>query len=218
MDPISKTLKEYYSKTFSAYGATARGVDWGNETELIVRYDKMIAVLNKDFMDINKHCSLLDVGCGWGGLLKRINEIGLPVNYTGADIVPEMIHYAKSAFQESEFLIKDIFEIKGTGNYDFVVCNAILTQKLNISKEKMDDYSKKLIVKMFDLCKHGVAFNMMSTKVNFMVENLHYQEPSELLSWLLRDVSPRVRLDHGYSSLRSGRGKYYDFTVYVYKD
>jgi hypothetical protein len=72
--------------------------------------------------------------------------------------------------------------------------------------------------KMFELCRHGIAFNMMSTRVNFMVGNLFYQNPSELFAWLLSEISPRVRFDHGYSSLASGRGKFYDFTVYVYRD
>jgi len=71
---------------------------------------------------------------------------------------------------------------------------------------------------MYELCRHGVALNMMSTRVNFMVDNLYYQDPSELLAWLLSEVSPRVRIDHGYSSLASGIGKYYDFTAYIYKD
>jgi hypothetical protein len=82
----------------------------------------------------------------------------------------------------------------------------------------MERHTKRLARKMFELCRHGVAFNMMSTRVNFMVDNLYYQNPADLLAWLLAEVSPRVRLDHGYSSLASGKGKFYDFTVYVYKD
>jgi len=51
-----------------------------------------------------------------------------------------------------------------------------------------------------------------------MVDNLYYQNPADLLAWMLTDLTPRVRLDHGYSSLASGKGKFYDFTVYAYKD
>jgi hypothetical protein len=71
---------------------------------------------------------------------------------------------------------------------------------------------------MFSLCRHGISFNAMSTRVNYMVDNLYYQNPADLMAWLLAEVSPRVVIDHGYSSLASGKGKYYDFTVYVYKD
>ena len=40
----------------------------------------------------------------------------------------------------------------------------------------------------------------------------------EMLAFCLPELSPQVRLDHGYSSLQSGKGKFFDFTVYIYKD
>jgi hypothetical protein len=98
-----------------------------------------------------------------------------------------------------------------------VVCNAILTQKLVASITEMDGFAKRLILKMFEVCREGIAFNLMSNQVNFTVGNLFYKSPLEMFAFCLGEVSPRVRLDHGYSSLASGRGKYYDYTVYIYK-
>lgn len=222
MDNITALLKDYYGKTFAAYGATARGVDWNDEAELLVRYDKMLAVLQKDFCSLPEKVSILDVGCGWGGLYKRIKTLNLPLRYFGVDVVESMITEARSQFPDAGFIQGDVFqanEALTTGApYDFVVCNAILTQKLDVSIPAMECFMKRLVLRMFELSRHGIAFNLMSTRVNFMVDNLFYQNPSELLSWLLTEVSPRVRLDHAYSSLASGRGKYYDYTVYVYKD
>lgn len=218
MDRITKTFMDYYAKTFEAHGATAKGVDWGDEHELLVRYDKMINVLQKDFITSIDHPSLLDVGCGWGGLLRRVNELSIPLSYSGIDVVESMVLHGREEFPNAEFIHGDIFKMEDNGTYDFVVCNAILTQKFSVSNIEMEQFSRKLIQKMFSLCRHGIAFNMMSTRVNFTVSNLYYQNPVEMLSWLLCEVSPRVRFDHGYSSLASGKGKFYDFTVYVYKD
>jgi 2-polyprenyl-3-methyl-5-hydroxy-6-metoxy-1,4-benzoquinol methylase len=218
MDNITQTFKDYYAKTFQQHGATAKGVDWGDEMELLLRYDKILAVLQKDFMEPPQCVSLLDVGCGWGGLVKRAGEMNLSLDYTGIDVVAEMIDYGKKTFPGSSFRDQDIFAMDEPQAYDFVVCNAILTQKLDASNIQMERYSRELVRKMFELCRHGIAFNMMSTRVNFMVGNLFYQNPSELFAWLLSEISPRVRFDHGYSSLASGRGKFYDFTVYVYRD
>lgn len=218
MDAITQTLKDYYTQTFQQHGATAKGVDWGDELELLVRYDKMLAVLQKDFMPPLRRVSLLDVGCGWGGLVKRAREVDLPVDYTGIDVVADMVDYGNKTFPDATFRDQDIFAMAEPRAYDFVVCNAILTQKLEISNIQMERYSRELVRKMFELCRHGIAFNMMSTRVNFMVGNLFYQNPSELFAWLLSEISPRVRFDHGYSSLANGRGKFYDFTVYVYRD
>lgn len=218
MDEITKILQAHYARTFEAHGATAKGVDWNDESEVLVRYDKMLAVLQKDFAPFASAPSLLDVGSGWGGMLRRAKELGIPLRYTGIDVVEEMIKHGKQEFKDAEFLFMDVFDLPDKPLYDFVVCNAILTQKLSVSIIKMERYLKEMALKMFKVCRHGIAFNVMSTRVNFTVNNLYYHNPSDLLSWLLEEVSPRVRLDHGYSSLNNGKGKFYDYTVYVYKD
>jgi len=217
MDKITHLLKDYHRKVFSQHGATAKGVDWNDEAEVIVRYDKMLKVVEMDFYEGPERPTLLDVGCGWGGMAKRAREIGNPVIITGVDVVEEMIVHAKQEFPEHTFEAADVFEMEDVETYDFVVCNAILTQKHDVSIPEMELFTKNLVRKMFSLCRYGIAFNMMSTRVNFTVGNLYYQNPVELFTWLLSEVSPRVVLDHGYSSLSSGVGRYYDFTAYVYK-
>ena len=178
----------------------------------------MLAVLHKDFAALPQSPSLLDVGCGWGGLLRRAHSIGLQVNYTGMDVIAAMIEHGCREFPDATFLHQDVFEFDKKAAYDFVVGNGIFTQKHDITIPEMEKFTRRMVHKMFEICRHGIAFNMMSTRVNFMVENLFYQNPADLLSWLLAELSPRVRLDHGYSSLVNGKGKFYDFTVYVYKD
>lgn len=217
MDKITNLLKEYHHKKFFEHGPTAKGVDWNDENELLVRYDKMLKVVNMDFYRGPKRPSVLDVGCGWGGLAKRARERDVQVSIVGIDVVEAMIAHAGKEFPEHSFAVADVFAMPDTETFDFAVCNAILTQKHGISIPEMENFSRLIIRKMFSLCRFGIAFNMMSTRVNFTVGNLYYQNPVELLSWLLTEISPRVVLDHGYSSLSSGQGKYYDFTTYVYK-
>lgn len=217
MNKISSLLKSYHTDVFSKHGATARGVDWNDETELLHRYQKMLQVLDMDFYSGPGSPSLLDVGCGWGGLAATIKDLGLAVDYHGIDVVEAMVQHGRTKHPEFTFSSGDILETSGSEEYDFLVCNGILTQKHDFTIPDMERYAKEVISRMFALCRHGIAFNMMSTRVNFTVGNLYYQNPVELLGWLLTEVSPRVVLDHGYSSLASGVGKYYDFTVYVYK-
>ncbi len=217
MNRISSLLRDYHASVFSTHGATARGVDWNDESELRHRYDKMLRVLDMDFYKGPSRPSLLDVGCGWGGLASRAKELGVEMDYHGVDIVRAMVEHGEAAHPEATFFVGDILEIESEGIYDFLICNGILTQKHDVSIPDMERYAKEVVRKMFSLCRYGIAFNMMSTRVNFAVGNLYYQNPVELFSWLLTEVSPRVVLDHGYSSLASGVGKYYDFTAYVYK-
>jgi hypothetical protein len=218
MDKVTELLAEHHAKLFTEHGATARGVDWNDEREMLFRYSKMMEVLRKDFFVPERTPTLLDVGCGWGGLLKWSAEQGIALDYTGIDIVESMIAYGRQHHPGATFIHGDVFALDASHRYDFVVCNAILTQKLTASITEMDGFAKKLARKMFELSNHGIAFNLMSNQVNFTVPNLFYKSPLEMFAFCLGELSPRVRLDHGYSSLANGRGKYYDFTVYVYKD
>ena len=76
-DPITRRLQEHYARTFEEHGATVRGLDWGtDEGRLQLRYQNMSAVIEPGH-DLTP--SLLDVGCGFGGLLGYLKLTGTAV-------------------------------------------------------------------------------------------------------------------------------------------
>jgi SAM-dependent methyltransferase len=206
-DPISKALGEHYAEKFSAHGATSEGVDWGpDETRAQLRYEKMLAVA--DFSNAQRS-SWLDVGCGYGGLLQYAAGKGLELDYTGIDVAANMIEWARANMPNSNFIHGDILDQRFDREFDYVVCNGILTQKLAASGQEMDQFAAQLIRRLFSLCKVGVAFNVMTTKVNYFVNNLYYRNPAELMSWCLDEITPHLRLDHSYPL--------YEYTLYLYR-
>lgn len=218
MDKLTETFKEYHTKVFSEHGATPKGVDWNDPKELDFRYKKMMEVLNHDFDRPNSTPTILDVGCGWGGLLEYCDRHNIDIDYTGIDVVDDMIHHGEKEFKDGKFLVGDVFEYDFGQKYDYVICNAIMTQRLEFTIPQMEAFCDRLVLRMYELCKYGTVFNFMSTRVNFVVNNLYYRNPMEALDFCLRKVSPRVKLDHSYSSLERGKDKYFDFTMYVYRD
>ena len=205
-------MKTHYSKKFSEFGATSRGVDWGREEDVRRRYEKMLSVIGKEFVEANKPVTLLDVGCGYGGLLGYAQETKptLTMQYAGIDVAANMIAWAKEHFEQIEFIEGDFLQFDFDDRiFDFIVCNGILTQKLDTSLMDMDRFAKKLIRKMFDSCRVGIAFNVMTSYVNFYAPNLYYKHPSEMLSYCLSEISQRVVLDHSYGL--------YEYTLCIYK-
>lgn len=206
---ISDKLGRHYTAAFREYGATPEGVDWGSSRDnLQIRYRNMLAVMKNSAA--KKH-SLLDVGCGYAGLFAYACEHNIQLDYTGLDISEDMInwaieHYAKSA----QFIHDDIYNLDINNKYDYVICNGILTQKLDVSESDMDAYSKDMIKIMFSIARTGVAFNMMTTHVNYFADNLFYKNPVEMFSWCVSELSPYVKIDHSYPL--------YEYTMYVYKE
>ncbi|MBE2205442.1 MAG: class I SAM-dependent methyltransferase [Chthoniobacterales bacterium] len=221
MNNITKSFRDHYGQAFGKYGATSRGVDWGDEGELQFRYEKFFSVIALDPGERKDTISILDVGCGWGGFCKFLQERvqGGGIDYTGIDIVPEMIQRAREEFPSATFHQEDLFSFSGKKSYDYVVCNGVLTQKLSATIPDMEEYANRMVLRMFELCKKGIVFNHMSSKVNYMVSNLYYRNPLEVLSFCLAHLSPRVLLDHSFVSTNNPeRNRLFDYIVYVFKD
>ena len=187
-------------------------MDWGRDSDLALRYDKMLAVMEAPpaAHDAQENgVSFLDVGCGYGGLYDRARARGISFDYAGIDVVPEMIDHARRSIPNGRFACNDVFDEAIRDQYDYVVCNGILTQKLTTSIREMDVYAQNMIRRLFALCRRGVAFNVMTNKVNFTVDNLYYKSPVELLAFCFAEITDNVKIDHSY--------KLYDYTVYLYR-
>jgi SAM-dependent methyltransferase len=195
MNPISETLRQHYSEKFAAHGASSQGVDWGaNEANVLLRYAKMLAVLK----DPHRTASLLDVGCGYGGLMSYAKDQNIELEYTGIDVAQNMIEWARANQAGGTFIVGDFMDYDFGAQFDYIVCNGILTQKLDTTTLAMDQFAAQLIKKMFSLCRVGIVFNVMTTKVNYFSNNLYYRNPAELFSWCLSEISSHIRLDHSY--------------------
>lgn len=206
---VTDRLASHYRETLAAHGETARGVDWRDDETAVIRYDRMLAVVERGPAQRTDRPSVLDVGCGWGGLLDRAEARGIALDYRGIDVVAEMVDLAARRRPAGAFAVADVFEIGDDAVADYVVCNGILTQKLETSLSEMDEFARALVTRLFELCRVGVAFNVMTSMVNFTVPNLFYKSPVELLAFC-QTLTRSFALDHAYPL--------YEYTVYLYRD
>lgn len=206
MDDVTKRFKNHYEHCFDTHGATAKGVDWRDTETANMRYQKMLNVIADPLIK----ATILDVGCGFAGLLSYLNEQKLSIDYTGIDVAQNMLSHSRAVFPRNQFIEADILAYQFDRTYDYVVCNGILTQKLTASQSSMTKYMEKLIKTMFQLCNIGIAFNVMSDRVNFKVDNLFYKSPEELIKFCLDNITRYIKIDHAYPM--------YEYTVYLYKE
>ena len=148
-------------------------------------------------------------GCGYGALLAHAISEDIDLRYTGIDVAANMIEWAAANLPTGLFIHGDVLDVELHEPFDYVVCNGILTQKLEVSGLEMDAFASRMIRRLFSLCTIGVAFNVMTTKVNHFSNNLYYRNPVELFAWCLSEITPHVKLDHAYPL--------YEYTVYLYR-
>ena len=200
---VSDKQKKHYKSTYLKHGATAKGVDWRNEKTASIRHDQFFQLFQHD-----SNACVLDIGCGHGSFYSYLIKKKFKGEYTGIDIVDEMVEYANKNISQGRFFICDFLQDK-IEKYDYLIANGIFTQKLDVSHREMEKFVLAFAEKMFLKCKKGIAFNLMSSCVNFHAENLFYKSPSEMIAYVMSRLSGNFILNHNY--------RMYEYTLYVYK-
>jgi 2-polyprenyl-3-methyl-5-hydroxy-6-metoxy-1,4-benzoquinol methylase len=114
----SKTIQKQLLETRTKYSDLYRG-----EKYLISKFIK-----NND--------SVLDIGCGQGGLFKILNKKYKNISYTGIDFNKNMIEFAKSNYSEAKFYysIKNDYMKFFKKKFDVVIVFGILHLNSNWRK------------------------------------------------------------------------------------
>lgn len=208
-EKIIATYNEVYQKTFAEHGATPEGVFWGAEpADLRLRLDMLIRVLEVG-MPEGRPPRILDVGCGYGSLLDRLEERGIPTVFTGIDLCSGMLEAARLRHPEAEWVEGDIFEYNPPEPFDFVVCNGLTNLRQEHSLFIIREMARSMLRKMFSLCRSGCGFNFLTTHANYHAGHLCYQNPAEMLAWSMCELTSKARIDHAYSL--------FEFALYLYR-
>ncbi len=206
---VSEKLLQIYQNSFNKYNATKLGIGYPTETNMDILYSRILNVMD-DFYVI-KNPTVLDVGCGYGGLLEYIKKRKININYTGIDILDENIKAAKKNHPNHSFYVKDALNMDYNEEFDYVICNGIFTDKGDADIFEMTSFVKKIIKKMFKASRVGIGFNLISTYVENFYEGMFYKNPMEILAFCLSELSTHVKIDHS-------KRKTPDYLVYIYRE
>ena len=120
--------KKFWNKRYKKYGLEMlycgnKGAD--KETNIQIRkrnielFDSVLKKLN-----ITKDSRILDIGCGVGAYAEYFKEQGYR-NYTGIELLPEVVRKLNLKFPDYYFIQKDIFKNKIDGTYDLIIMMSV---------------------------------------------------------------------------------------------
>lgn len=207
---VSEMFRAHYLKTFLQSGATPRGVDWEEPGKAALRHEAMLQLIPAAELSGHVPVSLLDVGCGYGAFYEFLHERRISnIRYTGIDLVDHMVRFADGHFKGATFLTGDVLEMPlAEKSFDYVIANGVFTQKLHASDDEMDQFVLAVIKRMFALCRKGLAFNVMTTLVDFENPENYYRHPGAMVD-LTSELTRSFRLNHSYPL--------YEFTMSLYR-
>ena len=146
--------------------------------------------------------AVLDVGCGFGDFKSWGIEQGIQLNYTGIDLSPDILAQAKSRHTDGVFYAGDLFDVNlKDQSFDWVILSGALNEQLH------DDsaYAKSVIRRMYELCRKGVAFNLLDARF-LKAHDLHSQMPEDILLYCQKLCSHCVVIDDYLKN---------DFSIYM---
>jgi SAM-dependent methyltransferase len=199
MDEKSKQIiTENYRNLFLKHGSGPEVGQWSTEGQLF-RFEKLIQIGDL------RGCRVLDLGCGLGDLypflLKRFDNI----DYTGIDIVPDLVENAAKKYSNAKFFCQDILTIGIDGMFDY----AFISGMFNNLIIDYSNFMKKVIAILFQHCSKGIAFNFISTYINHIDPGMAYYDPIDILDFCLKTLTTKATMHHHYERC--------DVAVYLYR-
>ena len=156
---FEKKVADEYNSRFLKYGAQPKSSLWFSEQRQTLRFDSIITTMKRN--QAPRHFSINDIGCGYGGFLKRLqdNFSNDRFSYIGFDLAKSPVeycdrHYAKKGVKfycssiPSE--IADYSVMSGTFNY-----------VPDLSVKAWKDYLFTSLSSIWNLTQHSIIFNLM---------------------------------------------------------
>ena len=193
-----KRIVDRHRDSLKRHGYHPNALYWSGQDIQEIRF-KVLADIGIQAGD-----AVLDVGCGFGDFKRWSEAQACPLHYTGIDLSPDLLQEARQLHPDAAFLAGDLFDMDfSEASFDWVILSGALNEQLH------DDsaYAFRVIERMYELCRKGVAFNMLDAR-HLVAHDLHSQMPDHVLEHC-RQLCPKCSLHESY--LKN------DFSVYMLK-
>jgi len=193
MNPQQHAI-ETYRNAFLQHGDAPEALLWSSEGQQW-RFEKLLDIAGFNKQKPDEGNSILEIGCGLGHLYPLLVEQYGAVNYTGIDIVPELIAHASANHPGAQFVCRDVIASPMEKQFDFVFISGVFNAPYRTDSKA---FMEALLTSAFAACSKALCFNFTSTHVNFTSEDANYFDPQWVLSEALNKMSRNLEVHHHY--------------------
>lgn len=197
-------IAQHYRSLLDKYGDSPGSAQWADESSQFRRFKVLNQIGNL------KGRTVLDYGCGCAAFAQYLKITDQdPSLYCGVDLVEEFFAYARIKYPEGTYLLPD--QLSDSSSFDYVFVSGVFNNKIDDNS----GFWRKTILRLFDIARVGLAFNMLSTYVDYNDPTLYYEDPCAVFRFLKENVSPYVSIRHDYLPREDSYP--YEFTSFVRK-
>jgi SAM-dependent methyltransferase len=194
VDASLDSVKHLYTRNLAEHGLTSKSVGWKDEGSQILRFEKLLTVVDPSAGAI----SVNDWGCGYGAMFDHMTarpDLELAA-YRGYDISEEMVEAARARISDPRAVF--VLDSKVGDMADFTFVSGTFNVKMAASDEAWSAYIKERLGELWAASGKGLAFNLLTTYVDWKQDNLFYADPLHFFDFCKRSLSPYVTLVHDY--------------------
>ena len=204
-EEIVRANASHYDRLYREHGDTPATAQWAD----VATQDRRLQILC-EIADL-RAVKILDFGCGMARLYNLLLSQGFAGTYVGYDVARELIDAAQAKYPNIRFECRDVLS-QGIGEeFDYVLISGVFNNRQSSSLS----YVRDVLATLLPAVRNGLAFNALSTYVDYFDENLRYYDPAAMFALCKTELSPCVVLRHDYL-LKEGVVPY-EYTIYVYK-
>jgi len=207
---MDQTIKKHYGDLFCRHNDSIHAVQWSDKKTQEIRFKILLESV------LEKKSKIVDLGCGLGHLYSFLKS-EYPEHlesYIGVDFVEEFINTAKSKYcQETnaQFEVLDVQKDELPRGFDYFLMSGVFF----IKTPQIEKEIALTLQKSFEACQKGIAFNMLSTYVDYQQDIHYHADPKEIFEYCKKNLTPKVIIRHDYRLKENTIP--YEFTVYLYK-
>jgi len=189
MKETLKRLKEHYEPRIRPDRLGYQILDWENQESQFCRFEVLLRRVTLEGR------SLLDLGCGVGDLCDFLASRSVSVDYTGVDILEEMIKEARRRCPEGRFIHADLLKENPFGevSFDVAFCSGIFNLETGDNAELLSSFMELLS----HLVRGTVVINLLSVSSPDRLDRYHYFDPQAVLREA-REFFDNVEIDESY--------------------
>jgi hypothetical protein len=200
---MNQDIKSHYQRLLKLHGDSADSAQYSSRDSQFRRFAALARIGNI------QEKRVLDFGCGTACLYDYFCQINqIPAYYHGVDIVEDFFHIGRAKVgSNGDFSSPDQLSDEG---YDFAFVSGVFNNKRYDNRSFWQQTVKRLYAKS----KIGLAFNLMSTYVDYKDPELYYENPCYAFDYVKRFITPYVCLNNDY--LPKANSIAFEYTIFAY--
>lgn len=196
-----KKIHSYYIPKLKDHHQDFQILGWEDKESQLKRFEVLTGAVNLHDR------SICDVGCGLGSLLEYFTKKNIQTDYTGIDLIPELINKARTKHTTGHFICSNFFEENGfePDTFDIIYSSGMFNINLGNNMQIL----KEALLKFSRLGKKHIIFNLLHFHSPAPEPDYFYYNPQKVKKMIEKlDITiKKVTIISGYLSN--------DFTVLI---